>query len=38
LVGATVAPGFDFADLAMGDRAALLAEYPAHRDWIERLT
>jgi predicted cupin superfamily sugar epimerase len=38
LVGATVAPGFDFADLAMGDRAALLAEYPAHRDWIHRLT
>ena len=38
LVGCTVAPGFDFADFELADRAALLAEYPAHRDWIHRLT
>ena len=37
LVGCTVAPGFDFADFALADRAALLADYPAHRAWIERL-
>jgi predicted cupin superfamily sugar epimerase len=38
LVGCTVAPGFDFADLELGDRAALLAEFPQHRAVIERLT
>jgi len=38
LVGCTVAPGFDFADFELADRAALLAEYPAHQDWIRRLT
>jgi predicted cupin superfamily sugar epimerase len=38
LVGCTVAPGFDFADFELAERAALLAEYPVHRDWIERLT
>ena len=38
LVGCTVSPGFEFADFEMGSRAALLAEYPAQREWIERLT
>lgn len=38
LVGCTVAPGFDFADFELADRAALSAEYPEHRDWIRRLT
>jgi predicted cupin superfamily sugar epimerase len=38
LVGCTVAPGFDFADFELADRAALAAEYPAHQDWIRRLT
>jgi predicted cupin superfamily sugar epimerase len=38
LVGCTVAPGFDFADFELADRAALSAEYPAHQDWIRRLT
>ena len=38
LVGCTVAPGFDFADFELGDRAALLAEYPRHQAWIRRLT
>lgn len=38
LVGCTVAPGFDFADFEMGNRATLLAEYPQHRASIEMLT
>lgn len=38
LVGCTVAPGFDFADFELADRAALAAEYPAHQDWVRRLT
>ena len=38
LVGCTVAPGFDFADFELADRAALLREYPRHQDWIRRLT
>ncbi len=38
LLGCVMAPGFDFADFELGRRAALLAEYPAARDVIERLT
>jgi hypothetical protein len=38
LVGCTVAPGFDFADFELGDRATLLRRYPQHRAAIERLT
>ncbi|UHG91633.1 cupin domain-containing protein [Spirosoma oryzicola] len=38
LVGCTVAPGFDFADFEMADRATLLEEYPQHRAVIEQLT
>jgi uncharacterized protein len=38
LVGGTVAPGFDFADFELADRAALLARFPEHRDVIVRLT
>lgn len=38
LVGCTVAPGFDFADFEMADRATLLAEFPQHRTVIELLT
>jgi uncharacterized protein len=38
LVGGTVAPGFDFADFELGDRARLLADFPQHRDVILRLT
>ena len=33
-----VTPGFDFADFEMGERAALLAEYPQHGEVIDRLT
>jgi predicted cupin superfamily sugar epimerase len=38
LVGCTVAPGFDFADFELAERAVLLARYPQHRGVIERLT
>jgi hypothetical protein len=38
LVGGTVAPGFDFADFELADRAALLARFPQHRETILRLT
>jgi predicted cupin superfamily sugar epimerase len=38
VVGCTVAPGFDFADLEMGEREELGARYPQHRELIARLT
>jgi predicted cupin superfamily sugar epimerase len=38
LLGCTVAPGFDFADFELGERAALLARYPQHAALITRLT
>lgn len=38
LVGCTVAPGFDFADFELADRATLLAEFPQHRAVIDQLT
>lgn len=38
LTGCTVAPGFDFADFELATRDALLADFPQHRAWIERLT
>lgn len=38
LVGGTVAPGFDFADFDLADRATLLAQFPQHRETILRLT
>lgn len=38
LVGGTVAPGFDFADFELADRASLLREFPQHRAVIDRLT
>lgn len=38
LTGCTMAPGFDFADFEMGDRAELLAEYPQHADIIAEFT
>ena len=38
LCGCTVAPGFDFADFEMADRAALSARFPAHADLVARLT
>ena len=38
LVGCTVAPGFDFADFELADRAALLAAFPQHQQTITELT
>jgi uncharacterized protein len=38
LVGCTVAPGFDFADFEIARRNDLAAQYPQHRNIIERLT
>jgi predicted cupin superfamily sugar epimerase len=38
VVGCTVAPGFDFADFEMGNRAELVRIYPQHRELVERLT
>lgn len=38
LVGADVAPGFDFADFEMGQREALIADFPQHKSLIERFT
>ena len=38
LVGCTVAPGFDFNDFVLGDRAMLLNKFPEHKDCIESLT
>lgn len=37
-VGCTVAPGFDFADFEMGNRATLLQQFPHAKEIIERLT
>jgi predicted cupin superfamily sugar epimerase len=38
LVSCTVAPGFDFADFELADRAALVASFPAHAPLIHALT
>jgi predicted cupin superfamily sugar epimerase len=38
LVGCTVAPGFDFADFELAERASLLQLYPQHAAIITRLT
>lgn len=37
LVGCTLAPGFDFRDFEMAKRAALLHDFPQHREVISRL-
>lgn len=38
LVGCTVAPGFDLADLEIAERDVLVKLFPEHRQIIERLT
>jgi predicted cupin superfamily sugar epimerase len=38
LVSCTVAPGFDFSDFEMAERAALLALFPQQREIIVQLT
>ena len=37
LLGATMAPGFDYADYTAGDREALTVQYPSVAALIERL-
>jgi uncharacterized protein len=37
LVGCTVAPGFEFADLELGNRHQLIRSHPQHAALIERL-
>jgi predicted cupin superfamily sugar epimerase len=38
LLGATVSPGFDYADYEQGHRSELVVRYPAHTESITRLT
>lgn len=38
LLGATVAPAFEFPDLILGARQAMTESFPAHRAQIERFT
>lgn len=38
LLGATMAPGFEYADYTGGTRAELTARWPEHADLIARLT
>jgi len=38
LVGCAVAPGFEFADFELADRAALTERFPQHAELIARLT
>lgn len=38
LVGCTVAPGFDFADFELAERASLQAAYPQHATLIESMS
>lgn len=38
LVGCMVTPGFDFVDFEMGERAALVRQFPEHQRLIEQLT
>lgn len=38
LVGCTVAPGFDFRDFELADRAALTEAYPEHSELITEMT
>ncbi|MDO8860530.1 cupin domain-containing protein [Haliea sp. E1-2-M8] len=38
LISEAVAPGFDYADMALGKRAELLAEFPQHADVVRAYT
>lgn len=38
LFGCTVAPGYDFSDFKLGDRAKLLQLYPQHEELIKKFT
>lgn len=38
LIGCTVAPGFDFDDFTLDDRAVLLGKFPQHAQLIQEMT
>jgi predicted cupin superfamily sugar epimerase len=38
LMGCTVAPGFDYSDFELAERASLIAEHPEHTELIKALT
>lgn len=38
LIGCTVAPGFDFEDFTLDDRAVLLERFPQHAQMIHEMT
>jgi predicted cupin superfamily sugar epimerase len=38
LIGEAVAPGFEFADMQLAERASLISDFPQHREIIEALT
>lgn len=38
LIGCTVAPGFDFEDFTLDDRAVLLGKFPQHAQLINEMT
>ncbi|MEK6731761.1 MAG: cupin domain-containing protein [Pseudomonadota bacterium] len=38
LASCYVSPGFDYADLELANRKKLIAEYPAHKELITKLT
>lgn len=38
LISEAVSPGFDYADMTLGERERLLREFPAHKNVIERFT
>jgi len=38
LIGATVAPGFDFNDFEIGKREELILKFPEYKELIERIT
>jgi predicted cupin superfamily sugar epimerase len=38
LIGTTMAPGFDYSDLVLGNREALIKSYPERGDLIRALS
>lgn len=38
LISEAVSPGFDYADMALGERAELLSRFPQHADLVRRFT
>ena len=38
LIGEAVAPGFEYTDMQLGKRSAMLSAFPQHADVIKKLT